>query len=396
MNEDQVLQDLIWRIDAPESEALLLGRRDVLEWPEGLQSRLLGTGLLRVAGAAQLLECFGCFENHVEKPEWLSNRFVISCPEAGLVEIAPEDLEQWQVNPGGFAHAVGAALGCSSAVRMRVPERWWTMGETLALDEPRRVAFCRGWSWGDRHAELVERAAKLGPVDLLIVPRETKIECAAIVLSLEERAEWTDRGLAIGLAGAAEARRSERFLFRASGESRELCFGGGPSVNVRRTKGVEDIALLLSRPNMDIHALALGGWSGAGQGIAPSREEGLSISDGKGVPILDASTMASVRAQIDALEAERSEASEPEKALLLSERRDALREYLTAGTGMDGAIRQTGGQAQRATGAARKRIREAVERIRKRDATLAQHLDQSIRTGEFLSYRPAQPIHWEL
>jgi hypothetical protein len=56
----------------------------------------------------------------------------------------------------------------------------------------------------------------------------------------------------------------------------------------------------------------------------------------------------------------------------------------------------TGDPTERARKAVTERIRTALERIGSAHPALGRHLENSIRTGIFCSYRPEAPVDWKL
>ncbi len=64
--------------------------------------------------------------------------------------------------------------------------------------------------------------------------------------------------------------------------------------------------------------------------------------------------------------------------------------------GIGGRARPMRDAPERARQAVRARIRYALRSIADEDPTLARHLEASIRTGTFCSYRPERPVIWQI
>jgi hypothetical protein len=75
---------------------------------------------------------------------------------------------------------------------------------------------------------------------------------------------------------------------------------------------------------------------------------------------------------------------------------DTLVDHLTAALGIDGRTRRTGGTAERARSAVTQRLRATIRRITEDHPELGRHLDVSITTGTYCTYRPEHPVHWQI
>jgi hypothetical protein len=78
-----------------------------------------------------------------------------------------------------------------------------------------------------------------------------------------------------------------------------------------------------------------------------------------------------------------------------AEREFLLRELAHA-VGMGGRDRRAGAASERARSAVTRALRLALQRMRRHDAALADHLDRTIRTGTYCVYLPDPrvPIEW--
>jgi hypothetical protein len=163
----------------------------------------------------------------------------------------------------------------------------------------------------------------------------------------------------------------------------ELGFAG-QTVTVRTSRGLETIARLVADPNRDIHCLDL-----MGAGV-----EQHSIDD-----VIDDAARRSYEARIRDLQVVIDEAEadhDHARAEQAHAEFDALVDVLTAALGQRGRTRRVGATAERARSAVTHRIRSAIRLLVERHEPLARHLDRSISTGVHCSYRPEQPVAWQV
>lgn len=175
-------------------------------------------------------------------------------------------------------------------------------------------------------------------------------------------------------------------VFRREGEVWLLTFDG-MSVRVRDTKGLADIALLLSRPGREVHVAELVGVSGQmGDRLSADRR-------------VDGRAMASYRARLEALAEEEDDAllmNDAERAGQARAEREILVERLSADLGLGGRVRASDDWTERARKAVRTRIAATLKKIEAEHAALGRHLRASIRTGAFCVYDPPGPMTWQL
>ena len=167
---------------------------------------------------------------------------------------------------------------------------------------------------------------------------------------------------------------------------------GGPSA-VRDMRGLHYLRLLLSRPGLEVPALAL---SDAVAGNAAPR----SVDADTG-PLLDHQALAAYRRRLGELDDELAEArahADLAREVRLDHERDALLDQLRAATGLGGRARVAGGTHERARVAVRKAIAAAIERVAAHDPSLARLLTDTITTGATCRYAPDpdRPVRWVL
>ena len=158
----------------------------------------------------------------------------------------------------------------------------------------------------------------------------------------------------------------------------------GRAVRVKHSKGLDDLAVLLSRPGDDVHCLELmgGGDVGgeAGPGIDPQARRAYQTR---------------IRELQEDLDAAR-DANDLGRAERLEEELDALVQQLAGAFGLGGRARGTGSTAERARSAVTWRIRSTVKRLAELHPELGRHLDNAVRTGTWCTYRPEAPLAWRV
>jgi hypothetical protein len=173
--------------------------------------------------------------------------------------------------------------------------------------------------------------------------------------------------------------------FRREGDVWLLTFGGR-SVRIRDTKGLADIAVLLSRPGREVHVAELVGATDIGS--RPGAD-----------PRLDHQAVTAYRARLEDLAADEDEADaagDGERAGRARAEREALAERLAADLGLGGRARPADDWVERARKTVRTRIANTLKRIEAEHPSLGRHLRASIQTGAFCSYNPPEPVTWTL
>ena len=162
---------------------------------------------------------------------------------------------------------------------------------------------------------------------------------------------------------------------------------------MRDVRGLHYLHLLLSRPGLDVPALAL---SDAVAGNVDAR-----AVDGDAGPLLDRQALAAYRRRLGELDDELAEArahADLAREERLDRERDALLDQLRAATGLGGRARVAGGTHERARVAVRKAIAAAIDRIAALDPSLGRLLVDTVSTGATCRYDPDpdRPMRWIL
>jgi tetratricopeptide (TPR) repeat protein len=184
--------------------------------------------------------------------------------------------------------------------------------------------------------------------------------------------------------------------------------GGAGVVRLKDRKGLQYLATLLERPDVEIHAIDLVGGpvgaAGRGNGAeaAAAGEGDLSVSDGGDAgAMLDPQAKAAYRERIAELREEVEEAErfhDVERAARAREELEFIGAELARAVGLGGRDRRASSAAERARVNVTRAIRGAVRAIAEHDARLGHHLERSVRTGVFCAYQPgpAGPDTWRV
>jgi hypothetical protein len=182
---------------------------------------------------------------------------------------------------------------------------------------------------------------------------------------------------------------------------------GVETVRLKDRKGLQYLATLLERPDVEIHAIDLVGGpidaAARGRGVAATTGNGdLTVADGGDAgALLDDAAKAAYRQRLDELREDLDEAErfhDVERAARLREELDFISAELARAVGLGGRDRRAGNAAERARVNVTRAIRGAVRAIAEHDARLGHHLERSVRTGVFCAYQPGPegPDTWRV
>ena len=183
-----------------------------------------------------------------------------------------------------------------------------------------------------------------------------------------------------GDAAAPPVSTGNRFL--RSGDVWTINYDG-VETQLGNSKGLADLATLLSQPGVEVAALDL---------------MGAAVVTGDSGPASDTAARRQYEQRVRDLQVCIDEAAadgDPYRAEQAREELDTLVEHLTAAYGLGGKERSAGQPAEKARSAVTWRIRSTIKKITEVHPELGEHLDRSIKTGRFCVYEPAQPTSWE-
>ena len=161
---------------------------------------------------------------------------------------------------------------------------------------------------------------------------------------------------------------------------------------MKDSKGLRYLARLLAEPGRELHALDLAAGKRDPDALGRRVEPGLTASPSSDAgEILDARAKAEYRRRLAELEEEVEEArsfADDERAARAEEERDLLVAELSRALGLGGRSRRAASASERARVSVTRAIRAALARVRTESPSLGDHLEQTIRTGTFCSYKP--------
>jgi len=187
--------------------------------------------------------------------------------------------------------------------------------------------------------------------------------------------------------GAALSYPKEDRIFKNQGKTWLLVYDGIPK-SVGHSVGMAYICHLLQSSGQDIHAAAVRG-SVSGDGNTTIL--------GSAGEVLDEQALKEYRERLSEIDGELAEAESNNdfaRKDSLTEEREALYAEVGRATGLHGKNREASSDRERARQAVSAAIHRALRAIKKEHEPLWQHLQNSLKIGEFLSYQPDQPTSW--
>jgi tetratricopeptide (TPR) repeat protein len=153
---------------------------------------------------------------------------------------------------------------------------------------------------------------------------------------------------------------------------------GAESATVRDARGLHMLSELVSKPDTDIHVLDLSGTPRAAE-------------DADSGPMLDDQARDEYRRRVAGLREELEEAeslADLGRAERLRSEIDFITAELSRAFGLGGRKRSAGDAAERARVNVRRRIKDAIERIREQAPNTGKYLENTIKTGRYCKYSP--------
>lgn len=197
----------------------------------------------------------------------------------------------------------------------------------------------------------------------------------------EEDHSNSESGSESPLESAAAEPPVPESVFRRSGELWELAWGDETAV-MAASKGLADLARLVSEPNREIAAVDLMGSRLQEPGVVtgPDLEARRSYEQ----------RLRELQAEIDKAETD----NDPGRAEVATLEFDRILSELTAGQGLGGRDRTAGGSTEKARSAVTSRIRASIKKIDRQLPGMARHLRLSIKTGTWCAYQPEHARNW--
>jgi tetratricopeptide (TPR) repeat protein len=322
-------------------------------------------------------------------------------PYAGRVAVSPE---------AAVGQPVTRHLG-AAAVRAGEPDRALALLATAEaaarrLGTPVPLAHAALWRAralvarggdGDAAQARAEAVRAAGLAARLALPH---VEAPARALA----AELGDAPAPAPALAAAGRAGGDHAVLRREGDVWAVGLAGRVH-HLRDAKGLHQLALLVSNPGLEVHAVDLSGAGEAGGAAAAAGDvTGLSVralGNGPAGPALDAEAKRAYRARLAELGEELDEATafnDPERARRAREELDWLEAEIARAVGLGGRDRPVGSDAERARVNVTRAIRGTVRRIAAADPELGRLLDTTVRTGTFCVYEPDPrfAVEWEV
>jgi hypothetical protein len=159
------------------------------------------------------------------------------------------------------------------------------------------------------------------------------------------------------------------------------------------------IAELLRRPRTPIDADTLVGTAHENADASPEASEERVVLAGAalpGIPMTDAKAIKAVKAELSKRKGELKDCpADDARSTQLQREISQLQNYLVQVKGQHGRPRTTGGITSRARSRVKHAIDRAITRIAEQHLPLANHLQDSIRTGNSPVYMPAEVPDWQ-
>jgi tetratricopeptide (TPR) repeat protein len=228
-------------------------------------------------------------------------------------------------------------------------------------------------SWGSVAAHLGLLARYLGR------PGEADAHFA-LAAELDAAAGAALAGRTREWAGGGDLVSDGTAVFRREGKVWTLRYAGR-TVRLPDSKGLRDLAVLISRPGGRTHVSELVGAAGL-----PRADVG---------PVADRRALAAYRERLRRIDAELDSLGENSLAADSAQReRDALLAELSAAAGLGGRARTAGSPAERMRKAVTYRIRHAISQVADAHPELGRHFSASVSTGTWCGYSPEHPVDW--
>jgi hypothetical protein len=260
----------------------------------------------------------------------------------------------------------------------------------------------------ERARELLEQAAqtmeRVGMVGHLARARE-------MTERLDERRGrrgWSFGAASEGSADREEAGRREpqgepapQYLFRREGDYWSVAFEG-VLVRLRHTRGLALLAVLLQRPETDVHVFdlvsAVDGGSIDESGARGRQPQELLMALARDAgPLADRRARAEYRGRLEELRSELADAeacNDLGRTELLRQQTARLAEELQGVYGRAGRSRRATSACERARINVRNNISYTLTALKRSNGALWRHMKAAVHTGTFCSYQPERAIPW--
>ena len=417
-----VILELLERLAAAPAGLVRIPADEAAFWPVDLPAALERSGLLELASPLGTVTCPGCdeaclmpVEMRVHGSSRPGSAFVV-CDrrdDIGLVHLAPDQVQCWQLSSAVAARALAAALQLPEPRQPSPPLPCWTLG-VLALSTGVITVHFSLVPLDRESALRLHGVGDEGRSHLLLLP--PGVSCASLpanvrAVDLGEVLEWNGQGISLSPAvllrrlGAAVPIARPPFLFRRDGSGGWIIrFADQDCPPMPDRVGLRHLYHLLQNPGRPITTRELSALEKGFAGSADVRlisttaeEDGFSIRgrDPRD-ELLDNKATQQYRAAIKKIDAD-LDALPPhehrQREKLEHDRKFFLKELAQA-AGISGRPGRASADDDKIRSAITKAISRAMIDLAGRCPPLGLHLKQSIKTGHNPSYVPDPPVPW--
>jgi len=249
--------------------------------------------------------------------------------------------------------------------------------DALGLRPSAAISRCH---WAETLLEHGSRddVARVRP--LLEAARETAAELSMSSLSERIDALFAKLPAEAGAEIAIHTAHSKKTPFELVSEGEVWAVRFGSTLfRLKDSKGVQTLARLVENAGRELHVLEL---VGTDEGVRDGGDSG---------ELLDAQARDEYRRRLETLDELIEEAEgfgDAARASRAREEREQIATEIARAVGLGGRTRRAGSAAERARTAIQRRLKDAIQRIGEQCPPLRRHLESSLRTGTFCSYRP--------
>jgi hypothetical protein len=241
-------------------------------------------------------------------------------------------------------------------------------------------------------ASLLRRRAEAGDLERAgLLERQAATTARALGMTVLAERLGAQSARAVVIEPPARPVLASETVFRHEGDVWAIVYAGD-SFRIRDMKGLHYLSRLLAEPGREFLALDLALEQSAQQAaLSGGGGELRSAARGDAGTMIDAEAKAAYQARMRELADEVAEADalgDAERADRAREELDLLARELARAVGLGGRYRSAASASERARLSVTRAIRHALAGIAEKSKALGEHLDLTVRTGTYCSYRP--------
>lgn len=214
---DSPLTQLLSRADLAGH---VFGYDEIRRWPAAERDSILRLGILRKAADAEFATCEICADGEpCELILDIGPDPRIHCPQHGLVRIARERLQQWEVDFEKLGLLLIGQLGLTGGMHPISPGRVWQLGRRQVSGRTAEFFLVQGIAWPDS-LDVLRASPKLAgsPAPIIVCPDQLPLdatwrESGRVFLRLSEWARIHDGHLVVDFETYADLYRQTAEAF---------------------------------------------------------------------------------------------------------------------------------------------------------------------------------------